>query len=226
MVITVDGPGGAGKSTVSRNLAARLNFAFLDTGAMYRAVALCALGEDAALADLDPERRKTWLEGIKLELLPGGVALDGRPVEAFIRNGAVASAASHISALPEVREYLLGRQRAAGRRGNLVAEGRDMGTVVFPEAELKFFLTASEEERARRRFKDMALRDPQLTLAEVRREMAGRDARDLSRTLAPLRPASEAIIIDSTGMKEEEVVALMLARAQKIAGVRLTGFSL
>jgi cytidylate kinase len=212
MVITIDGPGGAGKTTISKALAARLNFAFLDSGALYRTVALCALWEGLEPWHMDLARLKDWLQGIKLEMLPAGVAVDGRLVESFIRNQEVASMASQISALAEVREYLLDLQREAGRGINLVAEGRDMGTVVFPQAQVKFFLTASEEERARRRLREMAAWDPEATLEQVRRETAQRDDRDFSRSLAPLKPARDAIIIDSTGMDKNQVLELMLSR--------------
>jgi cytidylate kinase len=200
-------------------LAARLKFAFLDTGALYRTIALCALGEGLEPQSLDSSQLKAWLGRIKLQLLPGGAAVDGRLVEAFIRNEAVAAMASRVSALAEVREYLLAMQREAGQGVNLVAEGRDMGTVVFPQAEAKFFLTASEEERARRRFADMSAQYPALTLEQVRREIVQRDARDFSRSLAPLAPARDAVIIDSTGMSESEVLDLMLAKIGNLGGI-------
>jgi cytidylate kinase len=215
MVITIDGPGGAGKTTLSKALAARLGFAFLDTGALYRAVALCALGEGLAPQSLDSAQLTAWLQRIKLELLPAGAALEGRLVESFIRNEAVASLASRISSLPEVRRYLLELQRQAGQGISLVAEGRDMGTVVFPQADLKFFLTASEEERAKRRFRELAARDQEVTLEQVRREIAQRDERDFSRSLAPLMPARDAIIIDNTDMTENQVLDLLLCHAAK-----------
>jgi cytidylate kinase len=218
MVVTVDGPGGAGKTTISRALAAALNYAFLDTGAMYRAIAVSALRAGKDLPAMDAAARRAWLRGIELRLTPQGLFMDNRPVEPFIRAQEAAAAASVVSALQEVREFLLYPQRQAARCVSLVAEGRDMGTVVFPEAEVKFFLTADLRERARRRWRDLSPVKPQLSLDEVRREIAGRDERDSQRALAPLKPAADAVIIDSTNMGQDEVTALMLRHIKRAGG--------
>ncbi len=220
MVITVDGPAGAGKSSVSRRLAAALGFAFLDTGALYRAVALAASW--GALKDLGEALVEAWLTRVDIQAKPQGgrflVLLDGRDVEPFIRNDEMAQLASQLSALAPVRAHLLGLQRAAGQGGNLVAEGRDMGTVVFPQAELKFFLTASDQERARRRLLQLAPANPGLTLEEVLADMRQRDSRDSGRSLAPLKPAADALLLDTSSLDEDQVVDFLLARARGQAG--------
>ncbi len=218
MVVTIDGPSGAGKSTVSRRLAQELGFAYLDTGALYRAVALAAtvqgMAEETSEAVIE-----AWLTRVDIAARPEGgrfvVYLEDRDVEPFIRNEDIGGIASRLSALAPVRAFLLGLQRQAGLAGDLVAEGRDMGTVVFPEAEVKFFLTASDQERARRRYQELKPGRPELTLAEVAREMAERDQRDAGRSLAPLAPAREAVIIDSTDLDIDQVVSLMLAEVRK-----------
>ena len=210
MVITIDGPGGAGKTTISRALAAALGYSFLDTGALYRAVALSSLRAGRDLTSMDNAALEAWLARVELQLTDKGLLLDSGPVEEFIRNEEVAAVASQVSALSAVRVFLLDLQRKAGEKGRLVAEGRDMGTVVFPSAKVKFFLTASPEERARRRLKDLLPANPGLTLAEVRQDIDQRDQRDSSRSLAPLKPAPEAVIIDSTRLSQQQVVEFML----------------
>ncbi|RJX31286.1 MAG: (d)CMP kinase [Desulfarculus sp.] len=218
MVVTVDGPAGAGKSSVSRALAAALGFAFLDTGALYRAVALAAsqsgldLADEAALA--------AWLPGLELEARPQGgrflVLLSGQDVEPFIRGEAISQVSSQLSALAPVRSRLLELQRAAGRAGDLVAEGRDMGTVVFPRAEAKFFLTATDQERARRRWRQLRRDGREPELEQVLAEMQRRDQRDQARTLSPLRPAPDAEVVDSTDLSLEQVVDLLLGRISQL----------
>ncbi len=214
MVITIDGPSGAGKSTASRRLAAELGFACLDTGALYRAVALGAVwaGWDQEEDPAVVEARLTRLEiGTRCQ---GGrflVLLDGREVEPFIRNERIGGIASRLSALAPVRAFLLDLQRRAAREADLVAEGRDMGTVVFPRAEVKFFLTASDDERARRRHRELRQTRPEITLEQVAREMALRDQRDARRDLSPLAPAPDAIVIDSDDLDLDQVVRRMLA---------------
>jgi CMP/dCMP kinase len=216
MVITVDGPSGAGKSSVSRRLAVGLGFAFLDTGALYRGVALGSHwagveGENEAVI-------AAWLTRLDLEARPTDgrflVLLEGRDVEPFIRNEEMAALASRFSALAAVRAHLLTLQRRAGQAGDLVAEGRDMGTVVFPEAEVKFFLTAEPGERARRRWRELSPGRPELTLEEVEADMRARDERDSHRALAPMKPAAGAVVVDTTAMSEDQVLGLMLERAR------------
>lgn len=218
MVVTIDGPAGAGKSTVARALARELGFAYLDTGALYRAVALAASWDG-----VDPDDEpvvEAWLTRVELEvLLEGGrfvVRLQGREVEPFIRNEEIGQLASRLSALAPVRDFLLELQRSAARQGDLVAEGRDMGTVVFPRAEAKFFLTADDRERARRRWLELKDERPELTLDEVLQEMRRRDERDASRKLSPLQPAPGAEVVDTTGLSPEEVVKLLAEKVRKI----------
>ncbi len=217
MVVTVDGPSGAGKSSVSRRLAAGLGFAFLDTGALYRGVALGARW--AGMEDQLEAVIEAWLTRLDLEARPVGgrflVLLEGRDVEPFIRNEEMAGLASRFSALAAVRAHLLDLQRRAGRSGDLVAEGRDMGTVVFPQAEVKFFLTAEPAERARRRWLELKPSRPGLTLDEVRADLDQRDERDSRRALAPLKPAADAMVVDTTTLDEDEVLTLLMANARQ-----------
>lgn len=216
MVVTIDGPGGAGKTTISKELASRLGFAFLDTGALYRAVGLSAMCAGKDLTTMDEAMLQAWLSRVELELTPQGLHMDGALVEPFIRNEQVAAEASKVSTLPAVRRFLLDLQQKAGAEGNLVAEGRDMGTVVFAQAEVKFFLTASETERALRRWKDLQKDKPDISLESVRQEIAERDERDSTRSLAPLKAADDAVIIDSTDLTQEQVLAIMLTRVNQV----------
>jgi cytidylate kinase len=220
MVVTVDGPSGAGKSSVSRRLAARLKFAFLDTGALYRGVAL-----GACWARVDQENEAViaaWLTRLDLEARPVDgrflVLLEGRDVEPFIRNEDMAALASRLSALGAVRAHLLSLQRRAGQAGDLVVEGRDMSTVVFPEAEVKFLLTAEPGERAHRRWQELKPARLGLTLEEVAADMAARDERDSRRALAPLKPTADAIVVDTTHLSEEQVLELMLRSVRERLG--------
>ncbi|MGD8561039.1 MAG: (d)CMP kinase [Desulfarculaceae bacterium] len=218
MVITIDGPSGAGKSTVGKLLAKRLGIAYLDTGALYRAVALAAQW-DGVSDEIEPVI-EAWLTRVEISTrLQGGrfsVLLGGRDVEPFIRNEEIGNLASRLSAMPAVRTFLLELQRQAGRQGDLVADGRDMGTVVFPQAEAKFFLTASPEERARRRHLELAAGDPSLTVADVLAEMDQRDRRDSGRRLSPLKPAPEAFVVDSSGLGPEAVLGVILEKIQQV----------
>jgi cytidylate kinase len=191
-VVAIDGPAGAGKSTVARAVARRLGFTYLDTGAMYRAVALAALRRGAPAASVAREA--------KVEL-GERVLLDGEDVTAAIREPAVTDAASRVAADPEVREAVVAEQRRLLSDGDWVAEGRDIGTVVAPEAEIKVFLTADPEERARRRARELGV-DEHTVLAE----QAIRDERDRTRRHSPLEPAPGATILDTTGLSLDEVV--------------------
>jgi CMP/dCMP kinase len=207
MIVTLDGPAGAGKSSAARALARRLAFDFLDTGAMYRAVTLASLragidlGDQAALADL--------LADFSLEMPPGRVILNGEDVTTAIRTGQVTKSSSPIAESPVVREHLVRLQRAIAAGRNMVCEGRDQGTVVFPDAICKFFLVADPLERARRRQRDMAERGEVQSLEEVLRAQEERDRRDRARNLAPMVPAADAIVLDSTSMSLDEVVNRM-----------------
>jgi cytidylate kinase len=207
MIVTIDGPAGAGKSTAARALAVRLGFEFLDTGAMFRAVALAALR--AGVAWDDHAGLAALLERIRLEMPAGKVVLDGEDVSGQIRTAEVSQGASVVAVSPAVRSRLAQLQRhiAAGR--NMVCEGRDQGTVVFPDAACKFFLVADAEERLRRRAGEMQARGQAVSLEALRRAQEERDRRDSSRELAPLCPAPDAVRVDSTHLTHEQVVEQM-----------------
>lgn len=207
MVIAIDGPSGAGKSTLAKRLARDLGFMYLDTGAMYRALALKILRQGVDLADaeaLGAVVEKTEIDMIEenhhLRLL-----LDGEEVSGLIRNPEVSQMASKASALKVVRQRMLELQRTLGGRGKVVAEGRDIGTVVFPEADVKVFLDASAAERARRRYDELRAAGQDVNLAETVREMEERDKRDSERDLAPLRKADDAVMIDSSNLSADAV---------------------
>jgi cytidylate kinase len=206
MVIAIDGPAGAGKSTVARALAAVLGFTYLDSGAMYRCVGLAALRRGA---DPDDAGAMTELAGsIAISLEGERVGLDGEDVSAAIREPTVSEASSRVSVHPGVREAMVARQRELIAAGRYVAEGRDIGTVVSPDSPLKVFLTATAEERARRRAAQTG-EDPAAVLAAQRE----RDRRDETREHSALRPAGDAVELDTTGMTEDEVVARIAALA-------------
>jgi cytidylate kinase len=212
MVIAIDGPAGAGKSTVARAVAERLGFTYLDSGAMYRCVALAALERGV---DLDDAQAMGEVAGSLAIGLDGeAVELDGRDVSAPIREPRVSEASSRVSVHPAVREAMVARQRELIAAGRYVAEGRDIGTVVSPEAPLKVFLTASAEERARRRAVQTG-EDPAAVLVAQEE----RDARDESRRHSALRPADDAVEIDTTGLSSEQVADRVesIARERKLA---------
>jgi cytidylate kinase len=212
MVIAIDGPAGAGKSTVARALAAALDFTYLDSGAMYRCVALAALREGA---DVDDGAAITAIAtAISIELAGERVLLDGEDVSEAIREPRVSEASSRVSVHPGAREALVERQRQLIGTGRYVAEGRDIGTVVSPDSPLKVFLTASQQERARRRAAQTG-EDPAAVLAAQQE----RDRRDESREHSALRAAADAVELDTTGLSRDEVVAHVadLARARGLA---------
>ncbi len=204
-VIAIDGPSASGKSTVSRGIAAALGWAVLDTGAMYRAVTLAAL---EAGADLDDEAATAKIaEQANVEVGAESVQLDGRDVTDAIRGPEVTAAVSTVAAHPSVREALVARQREwIERRGEGVVGGRDIGTVVFPNAALKVFLTASNEERARRRHRDEAAAERDRAVDDIESDMARRDTLDSQRKASPLRAAADAVIVDTTARPVDEVV--------------------
>ncbi len=212
MVIAIDGPAGAGKSTVARAVAAELGLTYLDSGAMYRCVALAALEEGVGLDDA--EALGALAAGLEIGLEGRRVSLGGRDVSDAIRRPEVTAAASRVSVHPQVREGMVARQRGLVATGNYVAEGRDIGTVVSPDAPLKVFLTASDEERARRRAAQTG-EGVEPVLAAQRR----RDARDTEREHGALRAAADAVELDTTGFSLEEVVArvVVLARERGLA---------
>jgi len=211
-IITIDGPAGAGKSTVSKLLARRLNYLYLDTGAMYRAVALRAREEglgpndEGALEKLCQRLQIFFQEDREGQR----VICQGEDVTERIRDPEIGWLASTVSMKRPVREALVRMQRKIGSWGKIIAEGRDTGTVVFPRAKYKFFLSADPQERARRRCRELAARGLAANLKEIEREMKERDEQDSSRQLAPLRPAADARAINSTGLTPEEVVERML----------------
>ena len=213
MIIAIDGPSGAGKSTLAKRLAKELGFIYVDTGAMYRALALKVLREGVDLADDASMARLIGSTTIDLRQVDGAlqVLLDSADVAAEIRTPQVSQMASKASALGVVRSRLLELQRDMARRGNIVAEGRDIGTVVFPQAEVKIFLQASAAERARRRFAELQSAGQSVDLMKTLREIEERDQRDSERDLAPLRQADDALMIDSSGVDADQVTARVLA---------------
>jgi cytidylate kinase len=225
-VIAIDGPAGAGKSTLAAHLARRFGFLNLETGAMYRALALKAID-----ADLDLDDEAVLLElcgdtGIELEPTRDGnrVLLDGMDVSRRIRDGDVTAGASRASVHPLVREWMVAQQRSLGAAGGVVMEGRDIGTAVFPDAEVKIFLDAAPEVRGGRRYRQVASNEheaPQVTETSVIAEMKARDDRDRTRAQSPLKPAEDAIILDSTAMSLDEV----LAKSEEIVRAHLPGGS-
>lgn len=204
MIVTIDGPAGAGKSTVARRLAARLGFRFLDTGAMYRAVAWAAVRDGLNLDDA--EAVATLARRLAIELAGKRVLVNSIDVTEAIRTSQVTSVTHYAADNPQVREHLVQLQRQAAGEDNVVSEGRDQGTVVFPDAGCKIFLTASPAERARRRVADLAARGEQRELAAVLAEQSLRDERDSVRAVGPLVPAVDAVHISTDGLEADEVV--------------------
>jgi len=213
-IVAIDGPGGAGKSTAARAVAERLGLSYLDTGALYRCVALRAIEEGLTLDD--GARIADIARNLDVRFAAGSrsVHLAGRDVSSEIRTPEVTQAASKVSALPRVREALIELQRRSVRAPGTVAEGRDMGTVIFPEAQLKVFLDATVDERARRRAADLRGLGQADDVEEVRAQLAERDARDSGRAVAPLRQALDAMVLDSTDLAFEEVVDRIVTEAR------------
>jgi cytidylate kinase len=218
-IITVDGPVGSGKGTLSVMLAEKLGFNLLDSGAIYRVLALALKKHNIDLHD----ESKISQEAVNLNVefkattlgQPAAVILDGKDVSLEIRQEQCGSLASEISKYPAVRAALMGRQRSFLKPPGLVADGRDMGTVVFPDANLKFFLTASQEVRAQRRFDQLKYKDSHITFEQLLEEIKIRDDRDINRSLSPLKPAADAIIINSSAMTLDQVFAQILVLVSK-----------
>lgn len=225
--VAIDGPAGAGKSTVSRRVADALGYLLLDTGAIYRAVALAAEAAKVPWSDavgVGGLAREIASRGaLRFEPTPGAatkILLDGRDISAAIRTQKIAEGASQVSAHAEVRAALLQMQRQAAASGGVVLEGRDIGTVVLPDAEAKFFLTASVEVRAQRRYRELVSSGEQPVLTNVLREVKERDDRDSTRAVAPLRQADDAIVVDSSSMGIDEVVDTIVSRVRALGPVR------
>jgi cytidylate kinase len=217
MTIAIDGPSGSGKSTVSKALAKRLGYLYIDTGAMYRAVALKVKGEAVGLED---ELKLFQLaSSLQLTFVAKGretqVLCDGEDVTEVIRSPEISRLASDISKKKVVREALVQRQREMGKGGGVVLEGRDIGTVVFPDAEIKFYLDAKAEERGRRRFRELIEKGIQVNFGETLEEVQKRDHNDINRDLSPLKKAEDAVFIDSTDLTVEEIVEEMVRVVQE-----------
>ncbi len=211
-IITIDGPAGAGKSTVSRLLAKKINFLYLDTGAMYRAVAFQAAREGVDFSD--GKKLRKLCRSLDLKFNADGnsnkLYIGKEDISLVIRDPEMDMLSSGVSAVKEVREAMTELQRKIGKDGGLVAEGRDMGTVVFFDADHKFFITAPPKVRAERRYKERISRGESISMAEVGKDLRERDDQDKKRSIAPLRPAKDAKIIDSTTLNPDQVIEIIL----------------
>jgi cytidylate kinase len=218
-VIAIDGPVGSGKGTISTRLAGRLGWHFMDSGALYRLVAIAAV--DAGVESQDFEALASISQNLNFEFRSVGeetiALLSGEDVSYRLRTEVISAMASKVAAVKVVRSAMIGRQRAFARLPGLVADGRDMGTIIFPDAFLKIFLTASVDIRARRRYKQLKDKGESVTLPRLFREIESRDKRDMTRNIAPLKPAEDAVIIDSTEFSIDQV----LDKVHKIAKKRL-----
>ncbi len=218
--IAIDGPAGAGKSSLARAAAAKLGYIYVDTGALYRAVALFMLQRDINVRDSVAVAAAVQLAEIELRFVDGEqrVYLCGENVSSVIRTPEVSMAASNVSAVPKVREYLFDLQQDLARRNNVIMDGRDIGTVVLPEAQVKIFLTASPEARAKRRFDELVAKGTDVKYEDILADVKQRDYNDSHRAIAPLRPAADSITIDTTEMTiEESLEAIMAAINSKLA---------
>ena len=218
--VAIDGPAGAGKSTLAKAAAARLGFVYVDTGAIYRTVGLAA--RNAGVDKTDSEGIKALLTGLQVDIrYENGVQkmyLNGGDVTGESRSPEISAYASYVSAIPEVRAFLMEMQRRLAREHDVIMDGRDIGTVVLPEAGLKIFLTASAEKRAMRRFRELQEKNPTITFEEVLSDMTARDAKDSQRETAPLKAAEDAVLVDTSDLSLEESVELivnMIARQRE-----------
>ena len=218
LIIAIDGPAGSGKSTVSRILAEKISYMYLDTGLLYRAVAYKAMQGKISLNDDDALRK--LCEGIAIRPETGSinmrVLIDGEDVSDKVRTEEIGMLASSVSANPAVRDALLFTQRSAGMDGGIVAEGRDMGTVVFPGADVKFFLVADVDERAKRRYLQLKDNGVPADPVEIRKGLVARDSQDMQREIAPLKPADDSVVIDSTAIDAGRVVERMIIVLEKL----------
>jgi cytidylate kinase len=222
-VVAIDGPAGAGKTTVTRRVAAALGYLLVDTGAIYRSVALAAIRGGLGVDDAGPvgqlAHRLAAAGAIRFEAQADGtqrVLLEGEDVSHAIRTREVADGASRVSAIPEVREALLAMQRNAGESGGVVLEGRDIGSVVFPDAEAKFYLTASTAVRAERRRKELVERGEPADFETIEREVIERDRRDENRSIAPLKRAADAVLVDSSDLGIDQVVDRIVEHVRRV----------
>ena len=216
VVVAIDGPAGAGKSTIARRLADRLGFTYIDTGAMYRAVALWALRQNVAWDDM--HRAEQLAIAAEIELFPGRIHLNGEDVTDAIRAPEISNGASKVAVIPGVRRAMVAKQRAMGERASVVMEGRDIGTVVFPGAHVKIFLDAHPRERVRRRLRDVRAQGGGISEAQLADEMKERDRRDSTRSDAPLSQAPDAVYLDTTPLSLDEVEETIL----RIVRARIT----
>jgi len=229
LTIAIDGPSGAGKSTVAKALAKQLGYIYIDTGAMYRSVALRV--KEKSISSEDQSTVGKLASALHIRLIPEGeltrVFCDGQDITEAIRTPEISRLASHISKQKAVREALVRIQREIGEQGDVILEGRDIGTVVFPEAEVKFYLDAESDERARRRYEEMIDKGVKVDLKETQEELAQRDHNDMHRTHSPLKKAKDAIYIDSTHRSVEEIVEEMtrIAKSKDFPSRKLTGDS-
>lgn len=204
--IAIDGPSGAGKSAIAGALAKRLGYEYIDTGALYRTIAYIAVNEGE---ELTTEELLSRVDDQSIDYKDGAVLLNGVALGDVIRTEAISQKTSQLSKEPAVRDYLLSLQRRLAEGGGVVMEGRDIGTVVLPAADVKFFLTASEEERARRRYEQRQAFGESVDLEKIKADIHARDERDKNREVAPLKQAADAILVDSTDMSEDEVLDTM-----------------
>lgn len=215
-VITIDGPAGAGKTSIAKIVSRKLGYNYIDTGAMYRAISWKAFREKIDLKA--KEKLIKMVRNTKIELKNRAgmvrVYLDGKDITNKIRNKRLAEGASILATVPEVREQLMKIQRRMGSSGGIVVEGRDIGTVVFPRADYKFYLDASIKERALRKYRELKVKGKEGQLAELEKAIRSRDKRDRTRRVAPLKIARDAVVIDSTDMSKKEVVKFILKRIQ------------